>query len=222
MQQFADLVPQETQKQIKEIDKELQQYDNYQIITPEVYISSANDLKLVKAKYKEIDDIRKRITKPLDDSKAQIVAFFKVPLDKLMSIEAKIKSAMLSWQQEQERKRREEESRLAEIQRKEAEKLTKRAEKAEAKGNVDKAEELRQQAEEKELFTPIVESKVEKIVGIQTKTIWKYRITDSNKIPREYLIPDEKILGEAARKYKGILKIDGVEFYSEEVIAAGR
>ena len=217
-----EIVPIEAQKQIKKIEQDISVYEHYEITTNESYVSSADVLKTIKAKTNELDSLRKSLTKPLDESKKKIMALFDVPLQKLAKVESFIKSAMLSWQKKQEEIRRKEEERLAELQRKDAERLAKKAEQAEAKGNLDKAEELRQQAQEKEMLTPIVESKVEKVNGIQTKTIWKFRIIDEKLIPREYLIPNETMLGSVARATKGTLKIAGVEFYSEEVIAAGR
>lgn len=217
-----EIIPIEAQKQIKKIEQDIAQYEHFEIVTNEHYTKSADLLKLIKLKSSEIETLRKSLTKPLDESKKRIMAIFEIPLNKLVKVEIAIKSAMLSWQRKQEEIRRKEEERLAELQRKEAEKLTKKAEQAEAKGNLDKAEDLRQQAQEKEMLTPIVESKIEKVSGIQTKTIWKFKIIDEKLIPREYLIPNETMLGNVARATKGTLKIEGIEFYSEEVIAAGR
>jgi hypothetical protein len=51
---------------------------------------------------------------------------------------------------------------------------------------------------------------------------WKHRIIDETKVPREYLMIDESKLGAMARATKGTVKVDGVEFYADDVIAAGR
>ena len=216
------IVPVEVQKKAEETEALAKNYDNYAITSTETYTEAGEHLKLIKAKTREFDELRKSLTKPLDESKKRIMDFFKRPVDFLSRAESSVKSAMLSWQREQERIRREEEQRLAEIQRKEAEKLRKQAERAEAKGNIDKAEELKVKSIETQTIAPVVESKVEKISGILTKKIWKFRVLDITKIPREYLIPNEKILGELARATKGKFKIEGIEFYSENVIAAGR
>ena len=58
-----------------------------------------------------------------------------------------------------------------------------------------------------------------KQAGESTKKIWKYRITDETLIPREYLMPNDKALAGMASGTKGAIKIPGIEFYFENVMA---
>ena len=178
MNQFIDLVPLEAQKKAEETEVMVKDYDNYVIATNEAYTGAAEHLKAIKAKTKELDDLRKSLTRPLDESKRRIMDFFQKPIDWLS--------------------------------------------RAEAKGKEEKAEELRRQAQEAEAIVPIVALKVEKINGIATKKVWKFKIVKETLIPREYLMPNEKMLGEVARATKGTLKVEGVEFFSEDIISAGR
>lgn len=86
---------------------------------------------------------------------------------------------------------------------------------------IRKEQEAKLQAEVKSGETlPVVPSTVDKVEGISIKQIWKYRVSDANAIPKEYLIPDDKKLGMLARDTKGALKIAGIEFYSEDIISA--
>lgn len=219
MENLIEITPQ-AKKAIKDTEVMVKNYQDYAIALPEQYTGAAEHLKLIKARYDELDKLRKSITQPLDSAKAKIMDMFRIPLNALTNAESIIKRAMLSWQQKQEQIRRTEEARLAEIQRKEAEKLAKRAEEAEAKGKTEKAEELRQQAQEKEIFVPTVASTVEKIKGISTRTYWRYRVTNEALIPRDYLIPNHEKLAAIAEATKGTLKVEGVEFYSEEILAS--
>lgn len=57
-----------------------------------------------------------------------------------------------------------------------------------------------------------------KAAGTSYRTTWKARVVDASLIPREYLIPDEKMLAAMAKAAKGPSKIPGVEFYSEKTI----
>ena len=66
------------------------------------------------------------------------------------------------------------------------------------------------------LIQPVIAREVPKIAGIKTRTVWKYRIVDAAQIPREYMIPNEVMLGNVARSTKGAVKVAGVEFYSED------
>jgi DNA polymerase III alpha subunit (gram-positive type) len=248
-----EIVSVEIQKKA-DVSALVKSYDHYEITKAEDYSGAGGHLKLIKAKAKELDDLRKSLTQPLDESKKRIMDFFKKPLDFLAKAESAVKSAMLNWQQEQERIRLEAERKAQEAARKEEERQRKikeeqervwrekeeakrkEAEQLEAEGKAEEAEKARleadkaaakateraEQAENISVPVPIIPTKVEKISGIATKTIWKFKITDVNAIPREYMIPNEKTLGEIARATKGAIKIAGVEFYEESIISAGR
>ena len=210
--------------ELKAIDAEVlaKTYEQYAISTAVEYENSAQDLKKVKDKYKELDELRKSMTAPLDESKRKIMGFFKKPLDFLEKAKQKIEFVMKKFQREQEIKRQEEEDRLASLQRKEAEKLHARAEKAAEKGQSEKAEALQQQALETEIVRPIVVSEVPKIAGISSRTNWKFMIENVDLIPRKYMTPDLLRIGELARATKGTLKIPGVKFYKEIGIISRR
>jgi len=47
------------------------------------------------------------------------------------------------------------------------------------------------------------------------RTIWKFRITDAAKIPRQYLVPDEVKIGQIVRALKRESNIPGIEPYEE-------
>lgn len=219
---MEEVITVEVQEKAQETEVLAQSYENYAITTTENYAHSAEDLKKIKAKAKELDTMRKSLTKPLDESKKRIMAFFKKPLTLLGSAESAIKSAMINWQQEQEKIRLAEEKRLAEAQRKETERLARLAAAAEKRGDEQKAEEFKGRSTVVESAVPTVVSKVQPISGINKVEVWKFRIVDATKIPREYMMPNEVSLGQIARATKGSVKIEGIEFYSEETIRAGR
>jgi uncharacterized membrane protein YqiK len=225
------IVSVEVQAKIKETTESLSVYDNYIIDSIEKYRASADDVKAIKAKYKELDDTRKSLTAPIEESKKKIIALFKSPLDFLKRAEEAVKKAMVSWQTEQEKIRRAEEARLAEIQRKEAEKLQAQAAREAARAEslkTDKAkaaakaqaEKLEAEAVAVTSITPVVESSIEEVAGISTRKIWKFKVINADDIPREYMIPDEKFIGQIVRASKGKKQIAGIEIYSEDIIAS--
>jgi hypothetical protein len=60
---------------------------------------------------------------------------------------------------------------------------------------------------------------VPKVAGIKARVNWKFRIVDANKIPREYLMPDDVKIGQMVRATKVVGEvIPGVEAYSEDGI----
>ena len=198
----------------------------YEIINQETYSQGGEWLKLIKAKMKDLDTLRKSMTSPLDLAKKRIMDMFSVPLNRLATAETNLKGGILSYQQEQEHIRRKEEARLQELARREEEKrrkaLEERAAKAEAAGKTEKAEELKQQAEEVYVPPPIVPTQVEKVKGVATKAVWKFEITNPDLIPRDYMQPNLEKIGAVVRATKGTLEIAGIKIYSEEIIAAGR
>ncbi len=210
------LVRPETQQLILRIDS----FETEIVIANNIdYERTAEELKQIKSIYNILETERKSATKPMDEAKKKIMDWFRTPLDRLVNAETKRKKAILTYQQEQERKRKEEENRLAELKQKEAEKLQKKAEKAEAKGDTEKAEELRQQAQDTAAITPTVGSTIQKVEGTTTKKLWKFEIIDEKLIPRSYLIPDTAKIGKEVRACGDSLSIPGIRIYAEETLA---
>lgn len=146
---------------------------------------------------------------------AQKAKFYK-PLETAVK---DVKRVMADYDAEQERRRRKEEKRLAEIARKEEEERQLReAAETLACGDVEEAEEIL----ETEIIVPPPRSKIPKSTpkisgGPVHREIWKIRIINAEKIPRAYMLPDEKKLKEIARVMKDQFDIPGVKAYSEKV-----
>jgi colicin import membrane protein len=100
----------------------------------------------------------------------------------------------------------------------EAAKLTAKAETIIEKAT-DKSENLQEQAQS--VLMPTIASEQPKVAGISTRKVWKARVIDPRKVPREYLVVNEKMLDAFAKATKGAVPVDGIEFYSEDVMAAG-
>lgn len=143
---------------------------DFTIDSPELYEAAAEDLRRVKTLAKQVEDTRVSITGPLHQAKQAVDNLFKGPATFLQQAESALKSAMLTWDQEQQRIRREaerkaEEARRAEQQRldaerrqkeeearradEEARRLEEEARAAAAAGNAQQAEQLQEQAQEK-------------------------------------------------------------------------
>lgn len=192
--------------------------ESIEITDPVSYEAATYELKALKAKYREIEEQRKSLKKPIDEAARRIQGFFKPPLDFLSQAEGVIKRKITTWNQEQERLRREEQRKVDEAARKERERLEARARKAEEKGQADKAEQLSQQAE---TVTPaLVPSETPKAQGISTRKVWKFRVVDASKVPDKYKVIDEKKIAGVVRSLGADAEIPGVEVYPEEVIAA--
>lgn len=177
----------------------------FKVDSDTMYEMAGAELKEIKAKRNQLDALRKSMTAPLDESKKKIMDFFRRPLDWLDDAEAAVKRGMLTFKQDQERKEREERERAAAEARRIA---------AEAKAkNPDAPPTV-------VIAAPPVTKAPPKVSGVSTREVWKFRVTDPAMVPREYLVVDETKLGAMARATKGTVTVPGVDFYSEEVMAA--
>ncbi len=180
----SETMPVEATRKIKESEQVLANYLDYKIQSSEVYATAGEDLKQIKAKYKELDTLRKSLTKPLDESKKRIMDFFRKPLSYVKKAEELVSAAMIAWAKEQERVRQAEEERLRELQRKEAARLARLAAAAEKRGDTKKAAEFDNRSEEVSFAAPVIPPKTTKVAGLAMTVVWKYRILDVSKIPR--------------------------------------
>jgi hypothetical protein len=104
--------------------------------------AAAEDLKSIKARQQALEEARTKITRPLLEAQRAVNALFKGPADMLAQAEQIVKRGILTYQAEEERKRREAEAAAAEAARKERAKLEAQAAKAAASGKLEKAEAL--------------------------------------------------------------------------------
>jgi hypothetical protein len=134
-------------------------------------------MKTVKNRIKELTDTRMAQTRPLDESKSKIMAFFATPLEKLEKAKNYLDKIMVNWTEIQEAKRKEKERRLHEEAHKRAEEeALKEAIEAEAAGDNQGAEEI--------IRTPVyvppikVMSEIPKSKGSYIRETWNAEIFD--------------------------------------------
>jgi len=184
------------------------------------YEQAATFLKTVKEKYKQLDEMRKKITKPLDVAKRAVMDLFSKPQSCLIDAETMTKKAMLTFINNQEKIRLERERKLQQEADRKRQEALKKAETARANGQEVKAEKYEDKANG--VVAPVLAPRVEQVKGIAMKKIWKFKITREDDIPRNYMIPNVKLLGEIARAGKGTITIPGIMFYAEDTVAAGK
>ena len=184
------------------------------------YVSSGEGLKKIKTVRKRITDFIGPMKKSTHEAWKKVVASEKGLLAPLDTAEGIIKRKMVSWDQEQEKSRRDEQRRLDEEARKLAEEeQLKEAEAAEARGDNEEADEILNA--EVEVAPVILPEATPKVAGISKRKNWKARVVNAAQVPEEYKTVDLQKLNAVARATKGTLKIPGVEIYCEESIAAG-
>lgn len=191
-----------------------------EIVTNDHLLSAGEFLKRIKRAKNVLDETFNDPIRKAHEAHKAMVAAKKQHETPLSDAERVVKRKMGDYTAEQERLRREEEARLREIERqKEEERRLVEAERLEAAGETESADAV---LDAPPAPVPVVVPKTTpKVDGVSYRTIWKHRIVEPNAIPRQWLIPDEKAIGAHARSMKDRASIPGVEFYSEQSVAAG-
>ena len=215
-----EIADKQVKEQSAEAENMLIQAKDMTVINNEQYTNAAEILKRLKAESKRLDADRKSFTKPLDDLKKKIMERYKPVIDKLNFAYTEINNKMMSFEREQERKRIEAQRKLEEEarekERKEKEKLEKAAKRAEKKGDIDRAEELRETKEQVHEQAGEIQSSISKISGINIRKDWDFVVIDKKQVPEEYKIINEKALRAMAKTTKGTAQIPGVKFIQKD------
>jgi hypothetical protein len=211
--------------EVVELDRASQSLEidarTFQVHSPQAFTFAGTKLTDIKGRRKALEELRKSMTRPLDDAKKAILAFFKGPEERLDQAEAAIKRAMLQFQAEEDRKRRTEQARLEEQARKERERLQRQADAAAAKGRDERAAELEQRAAT--VVAPIVQTAAPKVEGISTRKVWKFEVVNPAEINPTFCVPDETKIGKAVRAMGADAASvigPGVRIWQEEQLAA--
>lgn len=222
---MSDVV--ETQEIQQESSNALLVAKTFRVTKSGEYLEAAGKLQAIKALAKKIDETFDPHIKRAFDAHRSLVAEKKLHLQPLEQAEGHIKRAVLGYQQEQERIRREHEAKAQEEARKEREKLEARAAKAAEAGKVEKAAELTARADS--VVTPLLAPSVPKIAGISTRVTYKATVIDkmaliqavaAGKVPMNALDVNMPFLNNQARAMKETLAYPGVKVEQETGIAS--
>lgn len=198
------------------------------IKTAAQYTAATNYLKTIKGLRTSIEEARTRITKPLLTAQREVNAQALEADTPLKKAEGEIKKAMIAFDDEQDRLRREEQVRADAEARKKQEKLQQQASKAAASGKTERAIELEHRAAA--VVAPAVQPETVRVSGISRTEHWHAEATDlralvkaiyEGRAPLSYVIANDKVLGAQARSLKQDFVCDGVRVWSDKNIAAG-
>lgn len=169
------------------------------------YERGGDILKDIKARIKAVKDYWKAPKAAAQAAHKTLVDREKMMLKPYEFAEAQIKRDMLTYTTEQQRKRQEEQARLAAL-----------AAQAEQQGDADGAAFMREMSAAVEPVQPTG--------GVSVRTTWKARVTDPKNVPAyfdgyELRQIDMAALNALARQYEGGLNIPGVEFYQDSSLS---
>ena len=197
--------------------------EDYEITDADDLAAAGTVLRQVKSRFTELEDLRKTMTRPLDQAKRAVLELFAPVEFNLKQAESRLKNAVSSFLRGQEAERRRLEAELRDKQEAERKAAEEKAAKLRAKGKDEQADDVISRVD----ATPIVVADVPKVPGVSVRGIWKAEVTDLLALilwsaAREndsYLTADMPTLNAYARATKGAAPIGGVRFYEEASVA---
>lgn len=178
----------------------------------------------VKDWYRQIEEGRKRYTRPIDAIKGEMMDRVRPITDRLSALTDRIGAAITAYYQEQARRDVEAATkRQAEIRKQREDTALAQAAKLEAQGRPQAAQQVLNMA----ATAPVPPSQVPptipaKIGHVRMETFVAWAIENSDELPRKFLIPDERAIQKMVDAFGMKTDIPGVVVWPEERIAAVR
>jgi len=218
-----DVIPEvsnpEVQARIKDSLAVCDQFSGAPIKTDAEYQDACAHLVALKKALKKLEEERKSITRPIDESKKRVMTFFKGFTDRIQAAERDLKQVIGRYVDEQERKRREEALKAKKKAEAERRKLLEQAAKAREKEREQRAATLEERAQM--VAPPPPPPPPPKPKGVSKRVVWRFDITDPAKVPDMYRMIDEKKIASVVKALKDQTDIPGVRVWPETVIVAG-
>jgi len=200
----------------KEVSLMVAGADKFVVKNQETLLEAKARLDHCVSKAKFFNDKRLSITRPMDLAKKTAKEMFDVPINALNRAEKYLRAAMDKYNTEQADKMQELQDKInreAEAKaRKERERLEASAKKWEEKGKTEKAEEIRERAEDVTAMPDVVLAEPEKIAGISWRNNWKGEVFDESLLPEQYFTKtvNQKVIDVMVKESGGKIKIPGV------------
>jgi len=208
--------------------------------SPEAYSRVGETLKAVKGLRGELETMCRPVINAHHQAHKLAMDEFKRGDVPLASAENNLKIALLTWDSEQEKKRRIEQARLQkeaedrareESRKAEEERRLQEAVAAVEAGNKEEAEQiLAAPMVVPEVYVPpvVLATTTPKVEGISKRQVWKCDVTDkmvlikaiaAGHVPLAAIEPNTVFLGQQARSLKSEMKYPGVRVWPEDSLA---
>lgn len=204
----------------KNIELLIQESEQLTVIATEVDLNTAS---LYYKKFgtigKDLESVRKQIVKPLTDAKKTIDDFFKAISQLKDGEESRIKGLIENYLRRLRQLEEAKKAKEAEERRREEAKRAEERRLAEEQG--EEVVEEEQQGIEIEVVEPQEKLSDKNIFGVTSQRKKTFQVVDLNKVPREFLMLDEKKVAELRKNYDFEVKeevIPGIKFTFEETV----
>lgn len=203
--------------------------ESISIATPEQHLAADEHLKAIKALRDEINETFDPAIAAANKAHKAIIAAKRRHDEPLVKADQIIRQKDLAYRQAEERKRRQEEERLAKLAReREEQRRLEEALELESSGDAEAAEAVLNEP----IFAPVVhlQSTVQKVAGISTQTRYSAEVVNlldlakfvaANPQYLNYLQANTVALNAAARAQKEHMRIPGVRVVATEGLRVG-
>lgn len=187
----------------KQVEFFKQEYKDTVIVNQLQYEQTAEWVREIEKFSFELEKRRKEITKPLDEAKKSCLDLFRTPVERCALIADSLRAKMMAFATKMEQER-------IEAQRKLELEAEKKAKKAEAKGNVEKAEELRRDV-------AIAPHALASSPSVSMVKKWKFKVKEIALVPEAFIVKsvDEKMVQAYIEKNEDKASIAGIEIWFE-------
>ena len=198
----------------KRVPRVVQQAQEITVNDADDYEFACTFLQLLAQLKNEVSEGYDSIVKKAHETWQEALGKRKKHMDPLLKAEGDVKLKVGQFRLLEERKRRAEEQRLADIAKKEAdERAMAEAAQLAANGEKELADIVIQEAVAAPAPVVVLESSVPRQEGISGRVNWDFRITDESQLPREFMSPDPVKIRAVVRSQKGMTKIPGVQAF---------
>jgi phage-related minor tail protein len=205
-------LPAQEQQQIAAIERQI----TGMVVRDSESYSLAVDLgKQIKDRRRAVEEFFVPLKRAADAAKRVLLDAEKKALGPLQAAESHLSQQVTNYRLEQERIDRQRREQAEEEERARIRQAREReAEEARARGR----EKLAAAIEKAPIDTPKVNvpSSLPAVGRIARRKVWKFRVVDPAAVPPEFLIPDEKKIGERVREQQEKCAIAGVEVWAED------
>lgn len=206
------VVPQADPELSNSAKRMLAQAQALKVITADNYESAAAVLQNLTAREKEVEAQKAEVWDPLAKLTKAVQALFNPPLKVLDEAKRIVSGKMGVYALEQRNIALAAQQRAYQEAKDARQKLLDKAERAADDGNHARAEVLEARAESVQAET--IEVDIPKVSGIQLRERWLFEVTDPTKVPREFLMVDERLVRAEVNAKEHLANIPGVRIWS--------
>ena len=205
-------VPQADPELSESAKRLLKQAQSIKVTTSQEYEAAATVRQTLTERRKEVVAKRAEMWDPLAKLTKAVQTLFNPPL-KVLDQAIEVISGTMGTYANAQRNIALERQRIADQEAEDArEKLLAKAEKAEDAGMHDRAAVIEARARSVQAET--IQSETPQVAGIQLRERWLFEVTDPDKVPREYLMVDERLVRAEVNAKEARAKIPGVRIWS--------